>query len=98
MAVVPTLCIDHLAPAQVRAFMIADNRLTEIASCEDRLLAEQLKELSLLISISASSSPVLKWAKSICASHRSRKHPSQLTTPPMPYPRSRQGRHSLGDL
>ena len=28
--------------------MIADNRLTEIASWDDRLLAEQLKELSLL--------------------------------------------------
>ncbi len=28
---VPTLCLDHLTPAQARAFMIADNRLTEIA-------------------------------------------------------------------
>lgn len=28
--------------------MIADNRLSEIASWDDRLLAEQLKELSLL--------------------------------------------------
>jgi ParB-like chromosome segregation protein Spo0J len=26
---VPTLCLDHLTPAQARAFMIADNRLTE---------------------------------------------------------------------
>ena len=44
---VPTLCLDHLTPAQARAFMIADNRLTEISSWDDRLLAEQLKELSL---------------------------------------------------
>src|SRR5436305_1946353 len=44
---VPTLCLDHLTPAQVRAFMIADNRLTEISSWDDRLLAEQLKDLSL---------------------------------------------------
>ena len=29
---VPTLCLDHLTPAQARAFMIADNRLTEIAT------------------------------------------------------------------
>jgi hypothetical protein len=28
--------------------MIADNRLTEIATWDDRLLAQQLKELSLL--------------------------------------------------
>jgi DNA modification methylase len=45
---VPTLCLEYLTPAQIRAFMIADNRLTEIASWDDRLLAEQLKELSLL--------------------------------------------------
>ena len=43
---VPTLCLDHLTAAQARAFMIADNRLTEIATWDDRLLAEQLKELS----------------------------------------------------
>ena len=45
---VPTLCLDHLSPAQLRAFMIADNRLTEIASWDDQLLAQQLKDLSLL--------------------------------------------------
>jgi ParB-like chromosome segregation protein Spo0J len=44
---VPTLCLDHLTQAQARAFMIADNRLTEIASWDDQLLAEQLKDLSL---------------------------------------------------
>jgi hypothetical protein len=45
---VPTLRLDHLTSAQVRAFRIADNRLTEIAVWDDRLLAEQLRELSLL--------------------------------------------------
>src|SRR5271169_4286982 len=45
---VPTLCLDHLTPAQARAFMITDNRLTEIATWDDRLLAQQLKDLSLL--------------------------------------------------
>ena len=44
---VPTLCLDHLTAAQARAFMIADNRLTEIATWDDRLLAQQFKELSL---------------------------------------------------
>ena len=48
MTKVPTLCLDHLTPAQVRAFMIADNRLTEIAVWDDRLLAEQFRDLSLL--------------------------------------------------
>src|SRR5437762_12987262 len=48
MSEVPTLRLDHLTSAQARAFMIADNRLSEIATWDDRLLAEQLKDLSLL--------------------------------------------------
>jgi DNA methylase/ParB-like nuclease domain len=48
MIEVPTVCLDHLTPAQARAFMIADNRLGEIASWDNRLLAQQLKDLSLL--------------------------------------------------
>jgi ParB-like chromosome segregation protein Spo0J len=43
---VPTIRLDHLMEVQRRAFMIADNRLTEIAVWDDRLLAEQLKELA----------------------------------------------------
>src|SRR6516225_1270832 len=45
---VPTLCLEHLTQAQIRAFTIADNRLTEISTWDDRLLAEQLKDLSLI--------------------------------------------------
>ena len=45
---VPTLCLEHLNPDQARAFMIADNRLAEIASWDDRLLAQRLKDLLLL--------------------------------------------------
>jgi DNA modification methylase len=43
---VPTICLEHLTDVQARAFMIADNRLTEISQWDERLLAEQLKELS----------------------------------------------------
>jgi DNA modification methylase len=46
LSVVPTIQLDHLTEAQSRAFMIADNRLTENSAWDDRLLAEQLKELS----------------------------------------------------
>jgi ParB-like chromosome segregation protein Spo0J len=42
----PTICIRHLTEAQARAFTIADNRLTEIATWDNRLLAEQLKMLA----------------------------------------------------
>jgi DNA modification methylase len=45
---VPTIALEHLSEAQAKAFMIADNRLTENSVWDDRLLAEQLKELSVL--------------------------------------------------
>jgi DNA modification methylase len=45
---VPTLCLEHLTAAQISAFTIADNRLTEISTWDDRLLAERLKDLSLI--------------------------------------------------
>jgi hypothetical protein len=45
---VPTIRLDHLTETQRRAFMIADNRLTEIGAWDDRLLAEQLKDLSIV--------------------------------------------------
>jgi hypothetical protein len=45
---IPTICLEHLTEPQLRAFMIADNRLTENSVWDDQLLAEQLKELSVL--------------------------------------------------
>jgi len=48
MTEVPTLCLDHLTRAQARVFMIADNKLTDNSAWDDRLLAQQLKDLSLL--------------------------------------------------
>jgi hypothetical protein len=43
---VPTICLDHLSPEQIRAFMIADNRLSENSTWDEILLGEQLKSLS----------------------------------------------------
>lgn len=45
---VPTIFLEHLSDAQAAAFMIADNRLTENSAWNDRLLAEQLKDLAAL--------------------------------------------------
>ena len=42
----PTITLEHLTEAQAKAFMIADNRLTENSVWDDRLLAEQFKSLS----------------------------------------------------
>jgi len=44
---IPTISLDHLSEAQAKAFMIADNRLNETSTWDERLLGEQLKELSL---------------------------------------------------
>ncbi len=44
----PCIRVDHLTDAQAKAFLIADNRLTEIADWDQQVLAENLKELSLL--------------------------------------------------
>jgi DNA modification methylase len=46
MTEVPTISLDHLSPQQVRAFMIADNKLSENSSWDEALLAEQLEILS----------------------------------------------------
>jgi DNA modification methylase len=43
---VPTISLDHLTDAQIRAFVIADNRLAENSTWDETLLAEQLKFLS----------------------------------------------------
>lgn len=43
---VPTLTLAHLSTGQLQAYRIADNRLTDCSTWDERLLAEQLKELS----------------------------------------------------
>jgi DNA modification methylase len=43
---VPVIKLTHLTESQYSAFLIADNRLTENASWDERLLGEQLKVLS----------------------------------------------------
>jgi ParB-like chromosome segregation protein Spo0J len=43
---VPVIKLNHLTGPQYSAFLIADNRLTENSSWDERLLGEQLKVLS----------------------------------------------------
>jgi DNA modification methylase len=45
---VPTIALEHLNPEQAKAFAIADNRLGELSTWDDRLLGERLSELSKL--------------------------------------------------
>jgi DNA modification methylase len=46
MGDVPTLRVDHLTPAQIRAYVIADNKLAENAGWDRKLLALELQELA----------------------------------------------------
>jgi DNA modification methylase len=48
MTHVPTIMVEQMTEAQIRAYMITDNRLTENSAWDDRLLAEQFKALSAL--------------------------------------------------
>lgn len=43
---IPTILIDHLSPAQLRAFAIADNKLHDLSDWDEVVLAEELKTLS----------------------------------------------------
>lgn len=46
MSDIPTVRVDHLSPAQLRAYVIADNKLAENAGWDRNLLALELQELS----------------------------------------------------
>jgi len=46
MSEVPTVRVDHLTPSQIRAYVIADNKLAENAGWNRELLALELQELS----------------------------------------------------
>jgi DNA modification methylase len=43
---VPTICLKHLSEAQVKALMIADNKLAQNAEWDEPLLAQLFKDLS----------------------------------------------------
>ena len=46
---VPVILLDHLTPTQAKAYLLADNKLTDRSTWDDTKLAIQLKELSDLV-------------------------------------------------
>ena len=48
LATVPVVRVDHLSPHQIRAYVIADNKLAENAGWDAELLALELEELSVI--------------------------------------------------
>lgn len=45
METVPILCISHLSPDEIRAYMIADNRLAELAGWDEAVLSIEFDSL-----------------------------------------------------
>ena len=45
MSEVPTAMLDYLSPEQKRAYIIADNKLAELAGWDEKLLAQELADL-----------------------------------------------------
>ncbi len=45
MTEVPVVVLDHLSPEERRAYLIADNRLAELAGWDDSMLLQELSEL-----------------------------------------------------
>lgn len=43
---IPTICLEHLTPEQIRAYVIADNKIAEEAGWDMRILKIELEELS----------------------------------------------------
>ncbi len=48
LASVPTICLSHMTKAQKRAYIIADNRLSEMAGWDRAVLAGEFKAIQLL--------------------------------------------------
>jgi ParB-like chromosome segregation protein Spo0J len=48
-ALIPVIRLHHLSPEQARAYMLADNKLSDRSSWDDTTLAVHLKELSALV-------------------------------------------------
>lgn len=44
----PTICLAHLSPDEVRAYIIADNKLAELAGWDNEMLAIELQHLTSL--------------------------------------------------
>ncbi|MCW2349181.1 ParB/Srx family N-terminal domain-containing protein [Sphingobium sp. B12D2B] len=82
LAEVPVVRVEHLDEHQKRALMIADNRLTDMSSWDDALLAENLRLLAEVELNSTSRRRALPWARSICASRALNR--CRMMTPTMP--------------
>ena len=60
------ISVNHLSENQARAFLIAENRLTENSVWDDGLLAQHLKVFEAGALTPASRRPASTWVRSTC--------------------------------
>jgi hypothetical protein len=54
MAEIPTICLEKLSPDQIRAYVMADNRLAEDAGWDKQILKIELQHLVSLSDVDVS--------------------------------------------
>ena len=83
---IPTLALHHLSKAELKAFMIADNRTAELASWDRALLAESFADIELLdndFDLSLTGFEIEEI--DLLSDYRSTKNPQpELEIPPVP--------------
>jgi ParB/RepB/Spo0J family partition protein len=77
---VPVISLSDLTPTQAKAYLLADNKLTDRSTWDDTKLAIQLKELSDLCSTLTLRRSDLSRQKSICESNHWIPHWKMPTT------------------
>ena len=64
---VPVIRIDHLSTAQKRAYLIADNRIAELAGWDHEILAVEFGELAELLPVEGLDISLTGFSKRCCA-------------------------------
>lgn len=85
---VPTICLSHLGPAEIRAYIIADNRLAELAGWDHDLLAVEFAYLEALdldfdLAVTGFEAPEIEIILEEAAA-TPREDPADLSPPPGP--------------
>lgn len=97
MTDIPTVCVDHLSPAQIRAYVIADNRLAESAGWDRALLAIELNELAVDLNFDVTVTGFETAEIDLLISEAHGQAPDELDDVP-PVDRSAPAVSRLGDL
>jgi hypothetical protein len=76
---VPTICLENLSEDQIRAYVLADNKLAENAGWDESILAIELQHLVTVDLAFMSLLPGLKFPKSTSFSNNQKRSRMQTT-------------------